>query len=94
MGTPITGTTTPTNAATKTNKKTKTEQSTNNKNKTNQTNQTQNAQKSGGKKRYYSVGPDGRKIDVTSIFEEIEKDSKKNIEEHDKFIQEMFGDVL
>jgi len=73
------------------NKKTKTEQSTNNKNKTNQT---QNAQKSGGKKRHYTVGPDGRKIDVTSIFDQIDKDSKKNIKDQEKFMQDMFGDVL
>ncbi len=100
MGTPVTKATISTSSVTSTNTKTATKtntnrntttgQSTNTKNKTNKTTSNQNVQKNGTKKRHYSIGPDGRKIDVTSIFEEIERESKKNIEEHDKFIKEMF----
>ena len=99
MGTPVTKTTISTSSVTNTKTKTETKtntnknttgQSNNTKNKTNKTTPNQNVQKNGTKKRHYSIGPDGRKIDVTSIFEEIERESKKSIEEHDKFIKEMF----
>ena len=58
------------------------------------TQQSQNAQKAQPKKREYAVGADGRKIDVTSVFEKKKKNTKQDQKDHDKFMQDMFGDVL
>ncbi len=46
------------------------------------------------KKREYAVGADGRKVDVTSVFDQIKKNTKQDQKDHDKFMQDMFGDVL
>ena len=46
------------------------------------------------KKREYAVGADGRKVDVTSVFDQIKKNSEQDQKDHDKFMQDMFGDVL
>ena len=59
------------------------------------TQQGQKAQKTQQpRKREYAVGADGRKIDVTSVFDQIEQNTKQDQKDHDKFMQDMFGDVL
>ena len=59
------------------------------------TQQGQKAQKTQQpRKREYAVGADGRKIDVTSVFDQIEQNKKQDQKDHDKFMQDMFGDVL
>ncbi|MBR1907358.1 hypothetical protein IJ818_00285 [bacterium] len=46
------------------------------------------------KQKHYSVGADGRKVDVTSVFDQIEANTQQDLKDHDKFMQDMFGDVL
>lgn len=58
------------------------------------TQQGQNAQKAQPKKREYAVGADGRKIDVTSVFDQIEKNTQQDLKDQEKFMQDMFGEVL
>lgn len=60
---------------------------------TDKTQKEQNTQKITPKK-HYSVDSDGKKTDVTSIFNQIEENSKQDKKDHDNFMQDMFGDVL
>ena len=46
------------------------------------------------KKRVYSVTPDGRKVDITDVFDQIEKNTEQDKKDQQKFMQDMFGDVL
>lgn len=86
MGTPIRKTTAGTTAQTSTTAKKQTEKK--------QAQNTQKTQKPAAKKREYAVTPDGRKIDVTSVFDQIEKNTQQDIKDQQKFMQDMFGDVL
>jgi len=46
------------------------------------------------KQKHYAVGADGKKIDVTSVFDQIEKNTQQDLKDQEKFMQDMFGDVL
>ena len=58
------------------------------------TQQGQKTQQTQQKKRIYGEDATGRKIDVTSVFDQIEKNTQQDQKDHDKFMQDMFGDVL
>lgn len=72
--------------------RTKTGTSKSNTQKSQSSDKTQKAQ--APKKREYQVGPDGRRVDVTSVFDQIKKNTEQAQKDHDQFMQDMFGDVL
>ena len=54
----------------------------------------QQTQQSKKKQKVYGQDASGRKIDVTSVFDQIKKNTKQDNKEHDQFMHDMFGDVL